>query len=106
MQNWQSSCQTTRLRRRGRQSRLAWPGHVCAEFEEIANNSELGEVSEPFRSRFGWHILEVLDRRTYDNTEEVKENNCRERVQNSKLANESELWIRRLRDEAYVETRI
>lgn len=87
---------------------LGWrgPGTFVPEFEEIANNSELGEVSEPFRSRFGWHILEVLDRRTYDNTEEVKENNCRERVQNSKLANESELWIRRLRDEAYVETRI
>lgn len=87
---------------------LGWrgPGTFVPEFEEVANNSELGEVSDPFRSRFGWHILEVLDRRTYDNTEEVKENNCRERIRNSKLANESELWIRRLRDEAYVETRI
>ena len=63
-------------------------------------------VSEPFRTQFGWHILEVLDRRTYDNTEEVKEMTCVERVRNSKLADEAELWVRRIRDEAYVEKRI
>jgi peptidyl-prolyl cis-trans isomerase SurA len=75
------------------------------EFEEAANDLELGVVSPPFKSRFGWHILEVEDRRTYDNTEDLKESNCVQRVRNSKLADESELWIRRLRDEAYVDIR-
>jgi peptidyl-prolyl cis-trans isomerase SurA len=86
---------------------MGWrgPGTFVPEFEEVANNSEIGFVSEPFRSRFGWHILEVMDRRTYDNTEDLKESNCIQRVRNSKLADESELWARRLRDEAYVDIR-
>lgn len=87
---------------------MGWtsPGEFVPEFEEVANNAELGELSEPFRSRFGWHVLEVLERRTYDNTEELKEGNCVQRIRNGKLANETELWVRRIRDEAFVETRI
>jgi peptidyl-prolyl cis-trans isomerase SurA len=86
---------------------MGWrgPGTFVPEFEEVANNLEIGVVSEPFKSRFGWHILEVMDRRTYDNTEDLKESNCVQRVRNSKLADESELWVRRLRDEAYVDIR-
>ena len=87
---------------------MGWsdPGSFVPEFEEVANSLELGVISEPFRSRFGWHILEVMNRRTYDNTEDLKEQGCVQRVQNSKLANESELWIRRIRDEAFVDSRI
>ena len=81
-------------------------GTFVPEFEQVANSLELGVVSEPFRSRFGWHILEVMDRRVYDNTEDLKQENCANRVRNSKLANETELWARRIRDEAFVETRI
>jgi len=86
---------------------MGWrgPGTFVPEFEEAASNLEIGVVSEPFKSRFGWHILEVTDRRTYDNTEDLKESNCIQRVRNSKLADESELWVRRLRDEAYVDIR-
>ena len=76
------------------------------EFEEVVNNSEIGDMSEPFRSRFGWHVLEVTGRRVYDNTEDLKETNCVQRIRAGKLANESELWVRRIRDEAFVDTRI
>jgi peptidyl-prolyl cis-trans isomerase SurA len=82
------------------------PGEFVPEFEEVANSLEIGVISEPFRSRFGWHILEVLERRTYDNTEDLKESNCVQRVRNGKLNNETELWARRIRDEAFVEIRI
>lgn len=82
------------------------PGTFVPEFEEVANALDIGVVSEPFRSRFGWHVLEVMDRRVYDNTEDLKETNCVERIRNGKLTNESELWVRRIRDEAFVETRI
>jgi peptidyl-prolyl cis-trans isomerase SurA len=87
---------------------MGWtgPDTFVPEFEEVVAKSEIGVVSEPFRSRFGWHIVEVLGRRTYDNTDDLKEQNCVARIRNDKLANETELWMRRIRDEAYVETRI
>ena len=87
---------------------MGWtsPGTFVPEFEEVANNLELGVISEPFRSRFGWHVIEVTERRVYDNTEDLKEQGCVQRVQNGKLANESEIWVRRIRDEAFVDTRI
>ena len=87
---------------------LGWtiPETFVPEFANVINNSEIGVVSEPFRSQFGWHILEVLDRRVYDNTEDLKKRNCDERIRNSKVEEESVLWIQRLRDEAFVETRI
>lgn len=82
------------------------PGTFVPEFEKVANALDIGVVSEPFRSRFGWHILEVMDRRVYDNTEDLKETNCVARIRNGKTANETELWVRRIRDEAYVDIRI
>ena len=87
---------------------MGWanPGTFVTEFENIANNIDIGQISKPFQSRFGWHILEVTGRRIHDNTEELKESNCASQIRNSKLANESELWIRRIRDQAYVEKRI
>ena len=63
-------------------------------------------MTEPFRTQFGWHILEVTERRVYDNTEDLKQQNCVARIRNSKLEEESQLWIQRLRDEAFVEKRI
>jgi peptidyl-prolyl cis-trans isomerase SurA len=87
---------------------LGWsdPGSFVPEFEEIMNNLEIGEVSEPFQSPFGWHIVEVLERRVYDNTEDIKRHNCDNRIRFSKLEDETQLWMRRLRDEAFVVTRI
>ena len=87
---------------------MGWtgPGTFVPEFDEVVAASDIGVVSEPFRSRFGWHIVEVLGRRTYDNTDDLKEQNCVARIRNDKMANETELWMRRIRDEAYVETRI
>ena len=76
------------------------------EFAEVAQGLEEGVVSEPFRSRYGWHIVEVMDRRVYDNTEDLKERNCQNRIVNSKMGEETQLWIQRLRDQAYVEKRL
>ena len=87
---------------------LGWsdPGSFVPEFEEVMNDLEIGEVSEPFRSPFGWHIVEVLERRVYDNTEDLKRRNCDARIRNSKMEDETQLWMRRLRDEAFVVKRI
>lgn len=87
---------------------LGWagPGTFVPEFDAVVNNLEIGELSEPFRSQFGWHIVEVLDRRVYDNTEDLKEQNCVVRIRGSKRGDETQLWMRRLRDEAYVDVRM
>ena len=87
---------------------LGWtaPGTFVPEFEAVMNAAEIGVVTEPFRSPFGWHILEVLERRVYDNTEELKERNCDLKIRNGKMEDETQLWIQRLRDEAFVVKRI
>jgi peptidyl-prolyl cis-trans isomerase SurA len=87
---------------------MGWssPGIFVEEFEKIVGRTEIGQISQPFQSRFGWHILEVTGRRTYDNTEDLKELNCMQQIKNSKIANETELWLRRIRDEAFVDKRI
>ena len=87
---------------------LGWadPGVYAPEFEQVIAASEIGVISEPFRTQFGWHILEVTDRRVYDNTEDLKQRNCDMRIRNSKMEQESQVWMQRLRDQAFVDKRI
>jgi peptidyl-prolyl cis-trans isomerase SurA len=87
---------------------LGWsdPGSFVPEFERVLDDLEIGEISEPFRSPFGWHIVEVLDRRVYDNTEDLKRRNCDARIRNSKMEYQTQLWMLRLRDEAFVVERM
>ncbi len=87
---------------------LGWtsPGTFVPEFDKVVADAQIGVISEPFRSQFGWHIVEVLERRVYDNTEELKKRNCDARIRNSKMAEESQLWMQRMRDEAFVDSRI
>ena len=79
---------------------------MVPEFNQLAFSMEEGDISEPFRTQFGWHILEVMERRVYDNTEEIKEQNCVARIRNSKQEEETLLWLQRMRDEAFVDSRI
>lgn len=87
---------------------LGWAeaGSFVPEFEAMLTSMAIGGISEPFRSPFGWHIIEVLDRRVYDNTEDEKQRRCDLRIRNDKMEEETQLWMRRLRDEAYVDKRI
>ena len=87
---------------------LGWsePGTFVPEFEQVVDGLEIGEISQPFRSPFGWHIVQLMDRRVYDNTEDIKRMNCDAQIRNSKMEDETQLWMRRLRDEAFVVTRI
>ncbi|MET0045528.1 MAG: peptidylprolyl isomerase [Candidatus Thiodiazotropha sp. 6PLUC3] len=84
---------------------LGWtnPGDLVAQFEEQMNALELNQISEPFKSQFGWHIVQPLERRQHDSTEEVIKNKARQEIQKQKSEEAIELWLRRLRDEAYVE---
>lgn len=84
---------------------LGWasPGDFVSAFENVANSLSIGQVSEPFKSPFGWHILEVLGHREHDKTKSNKENQARNAIQKRKIDEELRLWLRRIRDEAYVE---
>lgn len=87
---------------------LGWvgPGVLTPEFQSAAEALEENKLSEPVRSRFGWHLIEVLGRRTQDMTEEVQRQQAALAIRNSRLGEEMELWLRRLRDQAFVEYRI
>jgi peptidyl-prolyl cis-trans isomerase SurA len=84
---------------------LGWngPGAFAPEFERQLGLLKDGEISEPFKTAFGWHIVQMLGHREFDNTDEVKRRKAMEAIRNSKADEETELWLRRLRDEAYVE---
>lgn len=87
---------------------LDWvsPGDMVPRFEEAMNRLKPNEVSEPFETEFGWHIVQVLERREYDNTKEFKRSRARELIRQRKAEEELDIWLRRLRDEAYVEYRL
>jgi peptidyl-prolyl cis-trans isomerase SurA len=87
---------------------LGWvsPGDVVPEFEEAMNDLSPGQTSQPFKTEFGWHIVQVLDRRNHDGTQEMRKAAARNAIGSRKLEEEWELYVRRLRDEAYVEIRL
>jgi peptidyl-prolyl cis-trans isomerase SurA len=86
---------------------LGWtgPGSFVPAFEQVVAGLKEKEISEPFKTQFGWHIVQLLGRREFDNTDELKRKHAAEEIRASKADEETELWLRRLRDEAYVELR-
>lgn len=82
------------------------PGIFVPEFQIRLDQLKPGEISPPFRTQFGWHVASLTDRRTRDTTEETKRARARQAIGNRKAAEEYELWLRRLREEAYIEYRL
>lgn len=87
---------------------LGWtsPGDMVPLFEQEMEAMGPNQISQPFKTQFGWHIVQVLARRDHDNTEEVMKNTARSAIRKQKSDEAIELWLRRLRDEAYVEVRL
>lgn len=86
---------------------LGWttPGTFVPEFDKVLAALQQDEISQPFRSQFGWHIVQLLGRRQFDNTEEMRRQRAFMQLRESKAEEEIEIWLRRLRDEAYVDVK-
>jgi peptidyl-prolyl cis-trans isomerase SurA len=84
---------------------LGWtsPGQMVPEFENAMADTAVGEVSEPVRSQFGWHILEVQGRRSQDMTNEAARSKAMKFLHDRKYQEELDAWLRQIRDEAFVD---
>ncbi|MEN8820531.1 MAG: peptidylprolyl isomerase [Abyssibacter sp.] len=86
---------------------LGWqgPGSFVPEFEQRLAQLDENEISEPFETQFGIHIVQLLERRERDSAEDIARNQARMAIRQRKIAEEYEDWLRRQRAEAYVELR-
>ena len=84
---------------------LGWsvPGQFVPLFEETMNTIDIGQVSKPFHSQFGWHILQVTERREQDFSENIKRSQARNILKQRKFQEELQIWLQEIRDEAFVE---
>ncbi len=87
---------------------LGWagPGTFVPEFEKQIDALKENEITQPFKSQYGWHIVQLLGRRMHDATDDVRRQRAFAELRESKAEEETELWLRRLRDEAFVEYRM
>lgn len=87
---------------------LGWvsPGEMAPEFERALDALGIGEISDPVQTPFGWHLIEVIARRQRDVTEEFTREMARESIFRRKAEEEYADWLRRLREDAYVEYRL
>ena len=84
---------------------LGWvsPGVMVPEFEQRMTQTPVGEITTPFESQFGWHILQVTDKRQQDMTREYQERMARQMLGERQFEAELDSWLRELRSNAYVE---
>ncbi|MEX0731016.1 MAG: peptidylprolyl isomerase [Aquisalimonadaceae bacterium] len=87
---------------------LNWvnPGQLVPAFERVMDSLEPGQISEPFETPFGWHVVEVLDRRQHDGTDDYRRTRAANEIRERKGDEVLENWLRRIRDEAYIENRL
>ncbi len=87
---------------------LGWSvsGTFVPEFGNVVDSLEPKQISEPFRTQYGWHVVQLLDVRKHDNTQEAIRAKAQAQIRQRKIEEETELWLRRLRDESYIENRL
>lgn len=76
------------------------------EFMQVISKLKVGQISQPFKTRYGWHIAEVTGTRQHDMSDEVKRQHCQQEVRASKAQEQREIWAQQMRDQAYVDLRM
>ena len=87
---------------------LGWidPGNTIPVFERMMDSLDPGATSEPFKSQYGWHVVQVLERRERDGTETSRRAEARRKLRTRRIEENTQAWVRQVRDEAYVEYRL
>lgn len=87
---------------------LDWidPNSLVPEFRDVMAKTPSGQLSEPFKSPYGWHVLEVLGRRATDSSDQFRKQQAMNALRNRKYDEELQAWLRQIRDEAYVEIKL
>jgi len=87
---------------------LDWvnPNSLVPEFRDAMQNLALNKLSDPVKTQYGWHILEVLDKRDVDISSQMQENQVQQILHNRKYETELQSWLSKLKDEAYIEIKI
>lgn len=84
---------------------LGWtsPGQLVPEFEKVMQDTKINDISLPVKTRYGWHIIKVTERRKKDVTNDMRYNMARNILHQRKFKEELDIWLRKIRDEAYVD---
>ncbi len=87
---------------------LGWsiPGKFVPTFEKTMNKIAVNEVSQPFRTQFGWHIVQVTERRNQDFSEDIKRSQASQILKQRKFQEELQVWQQEIRDEAFIEIKL
>ncbi|MCP5153672.1 MAG: peptidylprolyl isomerase [Ectothiorhodospiraceae bacterium] len=87
---------------------LGWvsPGDLLPDFQKVMDALPPGQVSQPFQTQFGWHIVQVNERKDFDDTEQARRSAATQAIRDRKIEEELQNWLRQIRDEAFVEYRL
>ena len=86
---------------------LPWfsKGQMPQQMEQMANSLKVKQLSQPFRTQFGWHLMQLMDKRTREVDDEALRDQANSSLRQSKVEQETERWLRQMRDESFVEIR-
>lgn len=87
---------------------LGWlnPGETVPPFEQAMNALKIGEVSQPVKTQFGWHVIRVDDRRTQDIAEQFQRNQARQKLFQQRSESSFDAWLQQVRNQSYIDNRL